>query len=61
LARAFEEMLGRFNIQHKILAWTGDNVSSNDTQTAAMDESPNNSFDAINRVRCFWHTLNLSV
>jgi hypothetical protein len=26
-----------------------------------MDESPNNSFDAINRVHCFCHTLNLSV
>jgi hypothetical protein len=69
-------MLSRFNIAHKvhkpishkahtdflqILAWTGDNASSNDTQNTSLGDSPNNSFEAVNRVRCYNHTLNLSV
>ncbi|KAJ7192442.1 hypothetical protein GGX14DRAFT_304208, partial [Mycena pura] len=61
LAREFNEMLQRFNLQHKILAWTGDNATSNDTQNTALANNPNNSFDAVNRVRCFNHTLNLAV
>ncbi|KAF8183282.1 hypothetical protein K438DRAFT_1452604, partial [Mycena galopus ATCC 62051] len=59
LAREFGEMLQRFNLQHKILAWTGDNATSKDTQTTALNRDPNNSFEAINRVHCFNHTLNL--
>ncbi|KAJ6526308.1 hypothetical protein B0H19DRAFT_970611, partial [Mycena capillaripes] len=42
-----------------ILSWTGDNASSNDTQTTAMSDIPTNSFNKRNRVRCFAHTLNL--
>ncbi|KAJ7190629.1 hypothetical protein GGX14DRAFT_339402, partial [Mycena pura] len=61
LAREFNEMLQRFNLQHKILAWTGDNATSNDTQNTALANNPNNSFDAVNHVRCFNHTLNLAV
>jgi hypothetical protein len=45
----------------KILAWTGDNATSNDTQNTALGDDPNNSFDSVNRVRCFAHTLNLAV
>ncbi|KAJ7501886.1 hypothetical protein B0H11DRAFT_1641207, partial [Mycena galericulata] len=61
LAREFNEMLHRFNLQHKILAWAGDNASSNDTQNTSLGQDPNNSYDAVNRVRCFNHTLNLAV
>ncbi|KAJ6614963.1 hypothetical protein B0H10DRAFT_1802167, partial [Mycena sp. CBHHK59/15] len=45
----------------QILSWVGDNASSNDTQNMALGENPNNSFDTVNRVRCFNHTLNLAV
>ncbi|KAJ7767087.1 hypothetical protein B0H14DRAFT_2264292, partial [Mycena olivaceomarginata] len=45
----------------QILAWTGDNASSNDTQNTSLGDSPNNSFEAVNRVHCYNHTLNLSV
>ncbi|KAJ6610521.1 hypothetical protein B0H10DRAFT_1811487, partial [Mycena sp. CBHHK59/15] len=45
----------------QILSWVGDNTSSNDTQNTALGENPNNSFDTVNRVRCFNHTLNLAV
>ncbi|KAF7348841.1 Dimer-Tnp-hAT domain-containing protein [Mycena venus] len=61
LAREFDDMLSRFNIGHKFLAWTGDNATSNDTQNTALGDSPNNSFKAVNRVHCFAHTLNLAV
>ncbi|KAJ7355244.1 hypothetical protein DFH08DRAFT_690123, partial [Mycena albidolilacea] len=44
-----------------ILAWTGDNATSNDTQNTALDRSSENDFDAVNRVRCFNHTMNLAV
>ena len=37
-----------------------DNATSNDKQTTALDNL-NNSFDSVNRVRCFNHTLQLSV
>ncbi|KAG6821805.1 hypothetical protein H0H92_000756, partial [Tricholoma furcatifolium] len=42
------------------MAMTADNASSNDTQTDRLNALPN-SFEAINRVRCFNHTLQLSV
>ncbi|KAJ7768983.1 hypothetical protein B0H16DRAFT_1245185, partial [Mycena metata] len=61
LAREFNEMLHRFSLQRKILAWAGDNASSNDTQNTALGADPNNSYDPVNRVRCFNHTLNLAV
>ncbi|KAF8143633.1 hypothetical protein K438DRAFT_1436217, partial [Mycena galopus ATCC 62051] len=59
LARAFDEMLARFGIQDKMLSWTGDNATSNDTQDAALDASPNNNYESDNHVRCFNHSLNL--
>jgi hypothetical protein len=43
----------------KILAFNGDNATSNDTQTTHLDKLPN-SFEELNRVRCFNHTLQLS-
>ncbi|KAJ7899244.1 hypothetical protein B0H14DRAFT_2556810 [Mycena olivaceomarginata] len=44
LAREFDEMLARFDIQHKILAWTGDNATSNDTQNTALSDNPKQLF-----------------
>ncbi|KAJ7065552.1 hypothetical protein C8F01DRAFT_932417, partial [Mycena amicta] len=61
LAREFDDMLRRFGLERKILAWTGDNATSNDTQTEALDLSTENIFEGVNRVRCFNHTLNLAV
>jgi hypothetical protein len=59
MAMAFQAMLMRFGLEKKILAFNADNATSNDTQTtklAALD----NSFEEVNRVRCFNHTLQLS-
>ena len=39
---------------------TGDNATSNDTQTTSMSELDTNAFKEENRVRCFTHTLNLA-
>ncbi|KAJ7301561.1 hypothetical protein DFH08DRAFT_617215, partial [Mycena albidolilacea] len=61
LARAFDQMLRSHGLSRTILAWTGDNASSNDTQTDTMSDQPGNSFIARNRVRCIAHTLNLAV
>jgi hypothetical protein len=44
---------------YKIHAFTGDNATSNDTQTAELQKK-NNSFDTSNHVRCFNHTIQLS-
>ena len=43
----------------QILTFNGDNATSNDKQTTALDKLPN-SFEAANRVRCFNHTIQLS-
>lgn len=43
----------------QILAFTGDNATSNDKQTTFLDRLPN-AFEDINRVRCFNHTMQLS-
>jgi hypothetical protein len=43
----------------QILAFNGDNATSNDKQTSYLDGLPN-SFEAVNRVRCFNHTMQLS-
>ncbi|KAF7291900.1 Dimer-Tnp-hAT domain-containing protein [Mycena indigotica] len=51
LAREFNEMLQRFNLSNKILAWTGDNATSNDTQNDALSNNLNNAFEAVNRQR----------
>ncbi|TFY79033.1 hypothetical protein EWM64_g4980 [Hericium alpestre] len=52
-------MLERFGLQEKILAMNADNASSNDTQTRKLAKM-DNSFEEVNRVRCFNHTLQLS-
>jgi hypothetical protein len=41
------------------LAYNGDNATVNDAQTEKLDKLPN-SFEAVNRVRCFTHTLQIS-
>ena len=43
----------------QILALNADNAASNDTQTTALAEMEN-SFEEVNRARCFNHTLQLS-
>jgi hypothetical protein len=40
-------------------AFTGDNATSNDKQTAEL-EKKDNSFDLANHIRCFNHTIQLS-
>ncbi|GBE87594.1 putative AC9 transposase [Sparassis crispa] len=52
-------MLMSYGIEQKILAYNGDNATSNDTQTAELSILPN-SFHEVNRARCFNHTLQLS-
>jgi hypothetical protein len=52
-------MLERFGLAFKILAFNGDNASPNDTQTTELDKKKN-SFDVVNRVRCFNHTIQLA-
>jgi hypothetical protein len=79
LAREFQAMLERFQVEDKVgcssflshsrlltnfhicqmLAFTGDNATSNDTQTAELDKKKN-SFNLANHVRCFNHTVQLS-
>jgi len=44
---------------HQMLAFTGDNATSNDTQTAEL-EKKKNSFNLGNHVHCFNHTVQLS-
>ncbi|KAJ7587041.1 hypothetical protein C8J56DRAFT_724119, partial [Mycena floridula] len=61
LAAAFHEMLVRYNLEHKILSFTADNATSNDTQTMYLSDNVDNIFDSVNRIRCFNHTLNLAV
>jgi hypothetical protein len=41
------------------LGLTGDNATSNDTQANELGQAKN-SFDEVNRVRCFNHTIQLS-
>ncbi|KAL6298789.1 hypothetical protein BKA93DRAFT_743456 [Sparassis latifolia] len=60
LGKAFHNMLIDLGIEDRILAFTGDNATSNDTQSSKLDELPN-SFEEANRVQCFNHTLNLMV
>ena len=42
-----------------IHSFTGDNATSNDKQTDMLDKLPN-TFEELNRVRCFNHTIQLS-
>jgi hypothetical protein len=60
MANAFQDMLEKSGLTTKILAINADNATSNDTQTTKLDQL-DNSFDEENRVRCFNHTLQLSV
>jgi hypothetical protein len=46
-------------LQHQILTFNGDNATSNDKQTTRLHRLPN-AFEAINRIRCFNHTIQLS-
>ena len=59
MALAFQHMLKRFRLQDRVLAFNGDNATSNDTQTTKL-ASLKNSFKIDNRVRCFNHTTQLS-
>ena len=59
MAMAFQQMLERFGLTKKMHALNADNVTANDTQTTKLD-TLDNSFEAINHVRCFNHTLQLS-
>jgi hypothetical protein len=59
LAREFQDMLVRFGIENKILSFTADNASPNDKLTSKLADLPN-SFESVNRVRCFSHTNQLS-
>jgi hypothetical protein len=52
-------MLERFGLENRILAFSGDNASSNDTQAMALDKKKN-SFRTENRICCFNHTIQLS-
>jgi len=59
MALAFQRMLESLGLSQKVLAFNADNATSNDTQTtklAVLD----NSFEEVNRVRCFNHTIQLS-
>ncbi|KAG1820757.1 hypothetical protein EV424DRAFT_1285850, partial [Suillus variegatus] len=58
LARAFQKMLEDFGLTWKILAFNGDNATSNNTQTTKLNQLPN-SFAKENHARCFNHTLQL--
>jgi hypothetical protein len=59
MALAFQRMLERFGLQDRVLAFNGDNASSNDTQAKKL-ASLKTSFEIDNRIRCFNHTTQLS-
>ncbi|KAJ7745354.1 hypothetical protein B0H16DRAFT_1235326, partial [Mycena metata] len=58
LAQAFQEVLDDYGIADKPLGLTGDNATSNDTQTKILHKLKN-AFDEVNRVRCFTHSIQL--
>ncbi|KAG1779315.1 hypothetical protein EV702DRAFT_936139, partial [Suillus placidus] len=58
LARIFQKILEDFGLTQKILAFNGDNATSNDTQTTKLDQLPN-SFTKENCARCLNHMLQL--
>nr|GAT55264.1 predicted protein [Mycena chlorophos] len=60
MSHEFHSLLERYGITHKILAWTGDNASSNDSLNKHLGKNTENSFDADNHVRCFPHAMNLT-
>ena len=59
MAKAFQAMLERFGLTHKVLGLNADNATSNDKLTTFLSKM-DNSFNEINRVRCFNHTLQLA-
>jgi hypothetical protein len=59
LAREFHNMLVRHGLEQKILSFTADNASNNTTQAEELD-SLDNSFELVNRIGCFNHTMQLS-
>jgi hypothetical protein len=59
LVQTFQQMLERFSLKGKILAFNSDNAMSNDTQTTKLNNM-DNSFREENRVRCFNHMVQLS-
>jgi hypothetical protein len=52
-------MLKRFEISDKVLAVAADNATPNDKQIEILASLPN-SFEEVNHVRCFNHSLQLS-
>ncbi|KAG1750336.1 uncharacterized protein EDB91DRAFT_1196368 [Suillus paluster] len=59
MAKFFQAMLERFGLTKRILAVNADNATANDSQTTKL-ASLDNSFESVNRVRCFNHTLQLA-
>ena len=59
MALAFQRMLEQFGLTEKIHAVNADNTTANDKQTTKLD-TLDNSFEVVNSVRCFTHTLQLS-
>jgi hypothetical protein len=53
-------MLIKHGLEDKILTFNADNASNNDTQTVRLSEL-SNSFESVNRIRCFNHTMQLAV
>ena len=58
MALAFQRVLEQFGLTEKIHAVNANNTTANDKQTTKLD-TLDNSFEAVNRVRCFNHTLQL--
>jgi hypothetical protein len=52
-------MLVQHGIEQKILAFNADNALNNNTQTTKLEELPN-SFESVNCVCCFNHTMQIS-
>ncbi|EEB92003.1 hypothetical protein MPER_09550, partial [Moniliophthora perniciosa FA553] len=61
LAHVFHAIVQSYGIEDKVLGFTGDNATSNDTQTDHLDVNLLNFFNSPNRVRCYNHILNLIV
>ncbi|KAG1741576.1 uncharacterized protein EDB91DRAFT_335401 [Suillus paluster] len=59
MAKFFQAMLECFGLTKRILAVNADNATANDSQTTKL-ASLDNSFESVNCVRCFNHTLQLA-
>jgi hypothetical protein len=60
LAAAFQAMLQHFRLKNKILTFNSDNALQNDMQAVELTRRAN-SFSQDNCIRCFNHTMQLSV